>query len=750
MLIHTLGERPAVVKIRRGRFDVLAAIAALVNNKKGESLHFRDVSPHFMSPHFVISRRFAQRSAYVAIAMLFLACSATIRAVHVQVGGPLTFADDVAPILFDRCVSCHHPDGPAPFSLISYSDAKQRASLIAKVTASRYMPPWKSEPGSGEFVGQKALSESEIDTIQQWVSDGAPEGDTTHLRAPVWTKGWQLGTPDLVVTLPEPYTLRSDGADVWRVFVFPVPVRSVQYVKGLEFRPGGAKVVHHARIRLDRTPASRRLDDQDPAPGYEGFIARSALYPDGHFLGWTPGQTSPLLPKGLAWRLDPGVDLVVEVHMVPSGKVEKVDPSIGLYFGSDPPERTPAILRLGRKNLDIPAGEKAYVSADSFVLPIDVEVRALQPHAHYRARQVTSIATLPDGTRQTLLSIKDWDVRWQHLYQYVTPIVLPKGTTIAMQFTFDNSADNPRNPQLPPARVFWGEESIREMGELWIQMLPRNDRDLRALLAAIEPKMVNEDTIGYEMRLRQDPTKVLLHDEAGDAYLYLGRPADAVRHFEASLGANPGSASAHYNLGVALAETGDLEGAIRLFRRAVELKPDYALAHNNLGSALTRLGKTDEGLEHFRTAIRLDPNDAGAYHNAATVLHARGELSEAVRHFRRAVELKPDWILATSNLAWILATAPSEDLRNAADATRLAERAVALSERADASVLDVLAAAYASAGEFDRALAVLGEALALKPNARVSGTIRQHMALYKRHERYVLPLPAKGPHQGPH
>lgn len=654
---------------------------------------------------------------------------------------PVTFARDIAPLVFGRCVRCHSPDGSAPFSLVSYADLRPRASLIATVTARRLMPPWKSEPGYGEFIGHERLSEAEIATIQQWVADGAPEGDTRDLPTVRWTKEWQLGTPDLVVKLPQPYTLRADGSDVWRIFVLPLPVSSMRYVRGLEFRPGHSKLVHHARIRIDRTPASRQLDEQDPAPGYEGLILPSAVYPDGHFLGWTPGQAGPLLPKGLAWRLHPGMHLVAEVHMVPTGKVEVVDPSIGLFLTDNPPERTPMILRLGRQNLDIPPGQKDYVSSDSFVVPVDVEVQAVQPHAHYRATTVRATATLPDKTTRPLIYIKDWDVRWQHLYQFVTPVLLPKGTTIAMQFTFDNSAENPRNPQQPPRRVFWGEESTSEMGELWIQVLTRDDRDLQALKAAIEPKMIAEDVVGYETRLRADPSKVQLHEKAADAYLYLGRPKEAVAHFEASLKGRPESAAAHYNLGIALTQAGDVNEAIAHFRRALEIRPDYAVAHNNLGTVLSQLGNQDQALHHFREAVRLDPANPDAHYNVGSLSHWCGELSNAIDHFRRAVELRPEWTVAVSNLAWLLATAPADQMRDPKEAVRLAERAADLTSRQDASVLDVLAAAYASAGEFQRAVTVADAALALKPSERIAAIIRLRQGLYKQRKPYLTTKP---------
>jgi hypothetical protein len=232
--------------------------------------------------------------------------------------------------------------------------------------------------------------------------------------------------------------------------VIPLPTEKRRYVRGLEFRPCN-RVVHHANIRIDRTPASRRFDTEDPAPGDDGLIAHSAGYPDGHFLGWTPGQAAPLLPKGLAWTLEPGADLVVELHMQPSGRSEIVQPSIGFFFGDDPPERTPAMLRLGRQNLDIPAGESRYRSTDSFVLPVDIEVHAVQPHAHYLAREVRGTARLPDGRVQPLIYVRDWDFRWQQFYRYATPFTLPKGTTLSMEFVFDNSAANPRNPSRPPS-----------------------------------------------------------------------------------------------------------------------------------------------------------------------------------------------------------------------------------------------------------------------------------------------------------
>ena len=189
-------------------------------------------------------------------------------------------------------------------------------------------------------------------------------------------------------------------------------------------------MVHHANIRIDRTDATRKLDEADPLPGYDGLMPRTAEYPDGHFLGWTPGQVAPLVQPELAWTLEPGSDLVVQLHMQPSGAVEEVLPEIGFYFGDREPARTPTILRLGSQGIDIPPGESRYVIRDSYVLPVDVELLAVQPHAHYRAREIRGVATLPDGSSRLVMHIKDWDFRWQHVYRHESPIKLPKGTRL--------------------------------------------------------------------------------------------------------------------------------------------------------------------------------------------------------------------------------------------------------------------------------------------------------------------------------
>jgi tetratricopeptide (TPR) repeat protein len=411
-------------------------------------------------------------------------------------------------------------------------------------------------------------------------------------------------------------------------------VSGTRYVRGLEFRPENPRVVHHANILLDRTPTSRQRNDEDPALGEQGLLAATAAYPPGHFLGWTPGVADPLLPPGLSWQLEPGTDLVVQLHLKPNGKQEAVRFSVGFYFGADPPGRTPAVLRLGRQDIDIPAGETRYTITDSYVLPVDVEVLALKPHAHARAREIRAVATLPGGATQWLLFIRDWDFGWQHTYRYTTPLALPRGTTVRMEYVYDNAAGRPRVPQEPPRPVRWGPRSSDEMGDLWIQALTRDEHDLETLNRDFRRKWNAEDAVGYERLLAADPGNVALHEDAALVYLELGRPADAVTHLDAAVRRKPASAAAHFNLGVALMLAGRSGDAIREYEEALRINPRFAAAHTSLGNVLADQGRLDDALAHYREAVRWEPR-AGAHNNIGFILLGQGKPDEALPYFPR-------------------------------------------------------------------------------------------------------------------
>ncbi|MBM3782490.1 MAG: tetratricopeptide repeat protein [Acidobacteria bacterium] len=549
---------------------------------------------------------------------------------------------EVAPIVFEACTPCHRPGGPGPFSLTTYREVRQRARQVVQVTRSRFMPPWKVDPAIGHFADQRPLSAGELDRLEAWVTAGTPEGDPAAApRPPTFADGWLLGTPDLIVTLPEAFVLNADPSDTFRIFALPVPIRERRYVRGIEFHPGNPRVVHHANIRVDRTPTSRRLDAADPLPGYDGLMPRTAEYPDGHFLGWTPGQVAPLVSPDLAWTLEPGSDLVVQLHMQPSGAIEDVRPAIGLYFSETPPTRTPTILRLGSQGIDMAPGDAVYTIRDTYTLPVDADILAIQPHAHYRATEIIGEATFPDGRTQRVMHITDWDFRWQHVYRLITPLSLPRGTRLSMAFTYNNSSGNPRNPDLTPTRVLWGQRSRDEMGDLWFQLLARSDTDRARLTSEITTKMVAEDIIGYETMLTVTPDDVELHDDVAVLYLDMGRPLDAVRHFRASVARRPAAAPAHYNLGTALTMAGQVDEGVRELERAVELDPQYGVAYGNLGSVLLQQGRIPQAIARLEKAVALSPGNVEALNSLSAAYAVAGDTPRALDAIDKALTLKP-------------------------------------------------------------------------------------------------------------
>jgi tetratricopeptide (TPR) repeat protein len=616
------------------------------------------------------------------------------------------------------------------------------------------MPPWKPQAGHGDFAGSRRLTDGEIDLFRRWVADGAPEGDRAALPAtPPQSDGWQLGTPDLVVTMPEPYLLAPDGSDMFRTFVLPVPASPARYVAALEFRAPGTAAVHHANIKLDESGASRRLDEAEAAPGFDGGSSREARFPDGHFLGWTPGQ-SPQRLTDTAWQLPPNSDLVVEAHMQPTGRRESIRISIGLYFTDTPPSRVPYMIRLGSQRIDIPADEGAYLSTDEYVLPVDVEVRRVQPHAHNLARRIEGHARRPDGSTEWLIDIPDWDFRWQDVYEYAKPLILPAGTTLSMRYTYDNTSGNARNPHRPPRRVTFGQTSDAEMGDLWLQVVTRNPADRARLDRDYAPKMLREDIAGVEKAIETTPLDARLHADLALCYIEADRIADALAAFERSLTLDPRSAGTQYDLGTLLLRERRYADARRRLEAALMIKPDFSEAHNNLGTVHFAEGRHDEAMRSYREAVRIDPHNSLAHYNLGRVLSAReqwepavrafeealkltpqdadtnaaigsslaaiGKLPEAVRHYRVALGTNPDLPAALADLAWILATSEHAAIRNPDEAVRLAERLSTITQSQDATALDTLAVAYFSAGRLNDAIATARAALSRAQAAGLS------------------------------
>jgi Flp pilus assembly protein TadD len=534
----------------------------------------------------------------LAVALVTLAAGGCRRGPAAAVSGqPPTFTREVAPILFKNCAPCHHAGGPGPFSLLTFNDARRHARQIAKVTGRRYMPPWLPERGHGRFVGERHLSDSDIETLAAWAGAGAPEGDPRLLPpAPVFPEGWQLGTPDLVLRAPEPFVVPAEGSDVFWNLVLPSTVTRTRYVRAMEILPGNKRLVHHANVLLDSSGTARALDERTPGQGFPGMdleLASNRFEPDSHFLFWKPGTPALVEPPDMPWRLDPGTDVIFNMHLQPSGRPEPIQPAVGLYFTDTPATRVPMLLQLEHDGaLDIPAGDSHFVVTDQLELPVAVQVLGVYPHAHYLGKTLEGTAQLPDGTTRWLIRIPNWDLNWQGVYRLAEPIALPKGAVLSMRWVFDNSPANERNPHTPPERVRGGNLATDEMAHLWVQVLPEKPDDRVLLQEAL-----------MRARLRK----------------------------------YPGDFVALANLGSALQTEGRLDDAIACLRQAVDARPDHAVARNMLATALGAAGRIDEAIAEFERALRLDPRYVDAEYNLGTTLLAHNRPADAIPHLRRVV-----------------------------------------------------------------------------------------------------------------
>ncbi len=404
-----------------------------------------------------------------------------------------TYSHDIEPIVTRNCLACHQSGEVAPFALSTFNDVKKRAEQIVEVTGSRFMPPWKPEPGFGHFVGERRLTEDQIKSIAAWTAAGCPEGEKVEpATRPSSGTGWANGTPDLIVKMPGSYTLHADGdngRDAYRAFVIPLHLAEDQYVTAVEFHPDNRRIVHHALFFLDNTGAAakKEANNKDGQIGY-GTFGGPGFLPSGGLGGWAPGAMSNPLPAGWGKMLRRGSDLVMQIHFHPSGKQETEQASLGIYFAKARPERIVAGAAARSFWINIAPGDSNYIVKASYTVPVDVDLIGITPHAHLLCKDMKATARLPDGTVKNLIWIKDWDFAWQGQYRYAERMRLPAGTLVSMVYTYDNSDRNPRNPSTPPKRVHFGEQTVDEMAILFLEFSPVNRLDWLNLLKTSKPR----------------------------------------------------------------------------------------------------------------------------------------------------------------------------------------------------------------------------------------------------------------------
>jgi len=567
--------------------------------------------------------------------------AALAMSLSVRAAPPVTFAHDIAPIVYEHCAPCHRPGEAGPFPLLTFEDVKKRATQIADVTRRRYMPPWPPEAGHGDFSGELRLTDTQIGLIADWVSQGSPVGDPSAIPPPPhFTVGWQLGPPDLIVEADQAYALASSGPDVFWNFILKPQVKISRFIRAIEIRPGDKRVVHHANLYVDRA-RSARAQEKSAGAGFSGMdpiIERTAFDPDdGHFLFWKPGTTPRIEPDGFAWRLDPGNDLVLNAHLQTTGKPEQIRPSVGLYFTDRPQTRFPLLVQLEHDGaLNIPAGARDFLVSDDFRLPLDADVLAVYPHAHYLGHLLEGYATLPSGERKWLIRIPDWDPAWQGVYSYRTPLFLPKGTVISMRYHYDNSAANPRNPNQPPRRVNAGNQATDEMGHLWLQVLPKT---APGRLNGDRRMELEEAVLRHY--LEKYPDDFMGHFKLGTLRLARLDPPGALAMLQTAVRLEPDHPEARNMLGASLAALGRTAEAIPQFRLALKGRPDYQNARYNLARALVKTGMYDEAFENFRQILIALPQDTDVRNELGELYLSRERFSEAIEQFDRTITIDP-------------------------------------------------------------------------------------------------------------
>lgn len=667
-----------------------------------------------------------------------------------------TYARDVAPIIHAHCSPCHHEGGPGPFALVDHDDVDDHAAQIVDVTQSGFMPPWLPREGYGRFAGERRLSATQRAVLADWVAGGRQVGDLASAPPPpTFTQGWQLGEPDLILRADAAWELPADGPDVYRNFVISVPPGPTRFVKTVELRPGSARVVHHAVLRVDVEGEARRLDRIDPESGFSGMVVGGAQMPGGSFVGWTPGKTPYAGTDERAWPLAGESDLVVQVHLRPTGKPEMILPELGIHFATRPPTKAGLALVLSSTDIDIPAGDASYRVSDSLELPADVRVSSVYPHAHFVAKQIEAYATLPNGRREWLLKIDDWDFDWQDQYRFVVPIELPKGSVITMSHIYDNSAANPRNPSSPPQRVQFGPNSTDEMAELIFEVEPRNVEDLQLLDDALAARWLAVQIATAQRELAREPgdvaTQAQRRANLASLLAHAGRTTEAKREYEASLALrdDPGTrvdlsivlttlaeheaadaqldaalqlapehARAHLVRGNRQRSAGQLDAAVASYRRAIAADPDLVEAHNNLGATYEQLDQPERAALSFAQAVALAPGRAQFHESHARALEAAGEHDEALAAYRAALERDGGSIRALRGLAWLLATHPDPSKRDPKQAIAYAEAGNRITQSRSPELLEALAAALAAERRFEPAREVIARAIEL---AQVAG-----------------------------
>ncbi|MEM7304419.1 MAG: redoxin family protein [Pseudomonadota bacterium] len=582
----------------------------------------------------------------------------------------ITYTKDVAQILNSNCVECHREGEVAPFTLQTYEDAKRWSAMISLVTEQGIMPPWNAEHGFGQFKDERVLSEYQINILKRWAENGTPRGETINKPiSPKFTASqWKLGKPDKIIKTTEPYSLPASGEDQYRYFVIPGEFTQDKVLRGIEFHPGDPSVVHHALVYMDYTGRALKADLADPEPGFSLFGTRNFINTDAYPLaGWSPGREPFYLNDGLGMWLPKGGDVVIEVHYHLSGKVTQDQSEIGFYFADKYPKQWVDGFVIGTQKISIPPNAPNYQRHFYMNVPSDLEILEITPHMHYLGKSVLAQATLPDGQIIPLIKINDWDFRWQNTYTYRQPVSIPKGSRIDAWYTYNNSLDNPANPNVTASTIRWGPQSNNEMAQLWFTVVPDNIKRRSDYIRASrvsyfrnpEPNVTDYSANKFDKMNTRQAVKILReknpfnpadfnsYDKALDSKKFDG----IVYEFESYLKNNPNDtdalstygyllfAKSHFALDAAELRSNTLR-AETVLEKAIAINPDHWRARMSLAIlyqlAPVEMSFTDKGISLLENLISyqetqsIKPEFAFSYVSLSYLYEQSGEINKAM------------------------------------------------------------------------------------------------------------------------
>lgn len=409
-----------------------------------------------------------------------------------QSNAQINFSEDIAPIIYDNCTSCHREGEIAPFSLSNYEEVAAWGGTIQYVTEIKYMPPWKPDRAYSSFVGESGLSDEEIQLIADWVAAGVPQGNP-DLEPPLpdFPAGSQLGEPDLVLEMAEEYFIAGNNQDDYRVFVLPTGLAEDKEIAAIEFRPGNTTAVHHALLAFETEGAAAAMDAATPEYGYESF-GDFGVPVQGNFAGYTPGIRSIFFPQGIGTILPAAADLLIQVHYAPLPTDETDQSSVNVFF-KKPDD--PIIREIERRRvtpLDLDGGWFSFVIEPEEVkmfhgtrdVDEDISLISVYPHAHYLGKDWEIYAVTPTNDTINIIRISDWDFNWQGEYTFDRMKKIPAGSVMHIYASYDNTSSNPYNPNFPPQTVTWGEGTTDEMYLVGTSFVPYQEGDEDIVIGA--------------------------------------------------------------------------------------------------------------------------------------------------------------------------------------------------------------------------------------------------------------------------